>query len=473
MLNYIEKLAKWGFIVLVISLCLIPFLSLSRYVQPQYDDYSVWLVFQKFNFFEAQKVWYTTWTGRYTEHLMMSLFHPIIYGQNDLISIVAIAAILIFPFSIFYAIKRIIPEHTSLIRILPIFSCLLLIYYWQLPSPAEAFYWIPSIFAYQFGIIYMCFFFGILWNSSGEYSKIEKIILIVLAIFIPGTCEIALLIFLSGLGCTILLKLINERKLDRFLMTLGVICLSFSLFSIMSPGNTVRTSVLQQIENTQPGNISFTIKAAIQIIKEQLLTLFIRSPFLLLSILFAWLFSNLNIEPWRKFRYIYIPIYIAIWTSVYFFLHLPFIYKAGIVHIPGRVLNITQFYFIAGWFGLIAILIRTYGNKQPSNTIFASLILVISSVYILVQLIMPNKIQSAIRDWLSGDAANYEAQLEERYEYLNANKGLDVVVKPIENLPFTIFIAEITPDSLTDRNLMVKEYFKLKSLRTDSSLIEQ
>ena len=86
---------------------------------------------------------------------------------------------------------------------------------------------------------------------------------------------------------------------------------------------------------------------------------------------------------------------------------------------------------------------------------------------------MPNKIQSAIRYWLSGDAANYEAQLEERYEYLKANKGLDVVVKPIENLPFTIFIAEITPDSLIDRNLVVKEYFKLKSIRTDSSLIEQ
>ena len=299
MLSRIEKLANGGLVALVLSLCLIPFLSLSRYVQPQYDDYSVWLVFQKFNFFEAQKVWYTTWTGRYTEHLMMSLFHPIIYGQNELISIVAIAAILIFPFSIFYALKRILPEHTSLSRVLPIFSCLLLIYYWQLPSPAEAFYWIPSIFAYQFGIIFMCFFFGILWNSSGEYSKREKIILIVLAFFIPGTCEIALLLFLSGLGCTILLKLVNERKLDRFLLMLGVIGISLSLFSVMSPGNTARTSVLHQIENAQPGNISFTIKAAIKIIKEQLLTLFIRSPFLLLSILFAWLLSNLNMVPWN------------------------------------------------------------------------------------------------------------------------------------------------------------------------------
>ena len=104
-------------------------------------------------------------------------------------------------------------------------------------------------------------------------------------------------------------------------------------------------------------------------------------------------------------------------------------------------------------------------NSQVFNLISYSII----SIYLVSQFLLPNKIQSATFDFVSGNAKQYKLQMENRFELFGRSKGKDVLVKPIENIPYTIFIAELTTDSSNSINRVSEIYFKLNSVRIDSS----
>jgi hypothetical protein len=463
------NLINWGFVCLVISLCILPFLRLCEFVQPQFDDYSVWMVMQKFGVLDAQVVWYQSWTGRYTAHFLMSILHPIVYGRPELIGIIAFIIQLAFPISLLYSIRRLISNKTQRLSLLSILSCVLLVYYWQIPSPAEAFFWIPSTFSYQLGIILLLVFFGILWNSDSFYTKNEIKTMAILAILIPGTCEIALIILATGIGVTALLQIIENRKPNRVVILLLIIASIFSLISILAPGNSIRSTMIKEIEGSRPGDIIFTIQCSIGFIKSNLLDLLVRSPFLPISILFT-LF--VKYQPYKrpiKISNLRLILIILTWIGVYFTLHLPFIFKAGIDYLPGRLQNVTQFYFISGWFIVLYILtVKTY-QTDNFNGEHLKMVIALCSMYLLFQMIMPNKIQSAITDWRTGKASNYKTQLYKRHKQMSKMKGMDVLVAPVENIPYTIFIADLTADSLNERNRLFSSFYDLKSVKVDSS----
>ena len=50
-------------------------------------------------------------------------------------------------------------------------------------------------------------------------------------------------------------------------------------------------------------------------------------------------------------------------------------------------------------------------------------------------------------------------------------KGKDALVSPIEKIPYTIFIADLTTDSLNERNILVSSFYELKSVKVDSSML--
>lgn len=467
----LERLSKYAYVGLLLGICILPFLVLSSFVQPQYDDFSVWAVLDSHNYFEAQSYWYNQWTGRYTAHALMGLFHPIVYNNLSMLGMVSVIMQAAFFLSLFYFIKNILPKKSSLLDVCLVFSTLLLVFIWQIPSPAEAFYWIPATFSYQLGLILIFWFFGLLWGNISKLSKKQLVVLGILAFLIPGTCEIDLLIFATLLFSTFVFQYLKEKSVPRNLIILLGIAAVFSLISILAPGNSARSGAIQSIPGAQPGNIGFTIVAAIKIVKGQLLPLFLKSPLLILSILFVWFISKLKWNTNSKKSFWHLAAYKLIWLGLYFFLHLPFIFKAGIEYMPGRVLNLTQFLFIAGWFGFLAILVNYYQVTREKNSYLSFYFFVVSTLFIVINLILPNKIQSAIRDYTSGNASNYKAIMERRYTLFESSKGEDVVVEPLENIPFTIFIADVTDNPAEDRNKLVSMYFNLKSVKSDSTLL--
>lgn len=467
----IGKAFQWGFLILALSLILIPFLGLSLYAQPQFDDFSIWYTTHAHSYFEAQASWYLNWSGRYTAFGLISIFDPIVYHNTHGFSVVAICIQLAFLSSLYYAVRSFFPSQTNKLSVFTLFVCIALAYYWQLPSPSEAFYWIPSTFSYQLGIILSLLFFSILWKNIHGISSKQMGLLVLLSAALPGTNEISLVIFMVLLGVTVVLNLIYTRKINRSLLVLLAIGIVFSIFSIKAPGNAVRALELKENTHAHIEDIGFAVNTSVSIIKEQVLNLFMRSPFLLISLLFAWLISTVDLKKSLKLKPIYIVGFAAIWVGLYFLIHIPYIYKSGIIHMPGRIANITQIVFILGFWGILALFIKHLNIDVRNAQVFGGVIYLILTVHLLFQFILPNKIQSATRDLFSGNARNYAQKMQARFDLLEKSEGKHVAVESIENIPNTIFIADITADSNAVRNKQVSLYFNLASVKMDSTLV--
>lgn len=466
------KILLGGSSVLILALCILPFFWLTPYIQPQYDDFGVWIVRSTHSFFEAQWIWYMKWSGRFSAFFLISFLHPIIYRSLDLLGIAAAIIQVLFPLAIFLSLKNLLPRSVLLTLTLPVFAVVLMSYYWKIPSPAEAFFWIPSTFSYQLGLILIIFLFGFLWSPNSLHNKNVKILLILLCFFIPGTSEISILLVNALLGVTLLYQYIEKKEVNRFLIGIFALSLIMSVISAGAPGNAARAEVLKNLQGTQAGDVMFSLKGSFVIIKTQLLELFLKSPLIPVTLLFILLIS-FHIHHFRsEVKGRYIPLYFLLWIGIYVLLHFPFIYKAGIVFMPGRVLNVTQFFFISGWFGLVTLILRYYKNTISISPILLKLTVLLFVPYIFIQLLMPNKILSALQDGLSGRGKEYSQQMDERYAILENSKGADVRVEPLRVLPHTIHLTDINTDTSNECNTLVAKYFGLNSIKIDSSLSE-
>ena len=64
----------------------------------------------------------------------------------------------------------------------------------------------------------------------------------------------------------------------------------------------------------------------------------------------------------------------------------------------------------------------------------------------------------------SGEAAQYSAQAQERYERLRTAQGEDVVLEPFGVKPYLLYFDDITADADDWKNHDLAEYFGLKSV---------
>jgi hypothetical protein len=144
---------------------------------------------------------------------------------------------------------------------------------------------------------------------------------------------------------------------------------------------------------------------------------------------------------------------------------------------PERLLNVTSLFFIICWFAFITMLwfAFSFKNEQEkvsenySNT-FSGATLVMLGLFCFSQLLIPNKIQNAWRDLLSGDAKRYSEQVHSRIRLMKESKGKHLHIAPINSMPHSICASDIKSDSLHWSNQAVAEYFELGSIQIDSTL---
>jgi len=283
-----------------------------------------------------------------------------------------------------------------------------------------------------------------------------------------------MLILLSGLGSLILWRLINREKLNNFVYIIAAVAFCFAIGSVMSPGNSARTEVMNGLSIGHPGEIGFTTKAGIQIVKQQLVQFAMKTPLLLFSVLFIIGISTSGWVPQQRPKAMTILMFSFVFFVCYYALHLPFPYKSGVLLMPGRVLNVTNLFFLAGWFTLLTLgWFYFAGIKQlsisPVLPAAASLFIL---AYCLFQLLLPNKIQNAWRDLLTGTASRYDSEIHARYSVLSSHrkKQDEVSLPPLENLPHTIFLTDLDTSASDWRNVSVALYFEVDSIRIDSTL---
>jgi hypothetical protein len=449
------------------------FLVISTHIQPQFDDFDLGNKAKYRNLIDFVYYWYNNWSGRYTAITLLYLLSPTSYQMTAGYGTIAIILQIIFLITLYYFTKTFFSKNKNILDTFTIYSCILLPYYWQLPSPAEAFYWAPSALSYQLGVILLMLFFAYYRNKKNELNVYNKGVLVLLSTLIPGTSEISIVIFTIFLSSYIVFNFIN-RKYEIFLLFVLAIGILFSILSMLAPGNSVRTIEMSAI-SAKSNDLSFATKYSIIFLKTSLLNLFMRSPFILLLLLFSWILikSQSKIETSKKIGLISLAFYLLFWGIILFAIHFPFLYKSGIEHMPGRILNISHLTLVIGFMGFTYLIINlTKKSELENNHSFTSIILILVFVQLLFQFLLPNKILRATDDLLSGNSKNYSETLIRRFETLRKSQNQHVTLIPITNIPSTVFIADVTSDTSATRNKQVELFFNLASIRMDSSKVK-
>jgi hypothetical protein len=458
----IELIFSIGVIILLIA----PFLYLSKYCHPMYDDYSLY-VFQKGKgFFENQLFWYLNWSGRYTAFSLASLIHPLQYGKIGSYGYYAIATILLITFSSFYVVNSFFKNLNKQSKIW-IFTSFLFLLTYCLPSTFEFYYWFPSTVSYSLGLILIMWSTFLLISKDLKQSKLSLVLLILLICFIPGTSELITLLFFSNYIIILFFNYLNTQKVARYHFIIIGVLLVFLSVSFFAPGNSIRamSSIDSGMVKTKlVDTFLYSIIYGIGKIKFWILS----SPFILFLVFSACLKGHLDrritnlINNWLKFS-----LWSAAHICVFFILIIMVVMNSGII-VPERVLNVLYLYFIL--FSMITFLLFIELSNLPRLHFVFEYKTLLTIFLLFYTIISPNRISRAILDIRSGTAKQYNQEVLALYSYCEQNQGKELVIPTFKNRPNTIFSNDLNIDANHWENRHFSSYFKLRSIRVDESI---
>jgi hypothetical protein len=454
--------------VCLLFCCLLPFLLLSLYSQIQADDFIIANELAQNGFITTQSKWYFEWSGRYSAFAIVCFLLKYVYPVFGNLSFISISIQLIFLGSAWYFLSSLFRTASGVTRLF-IFGLLLLSYYWRIPSPVEAFYWISSSYSYQLGVSLNLLFFGLLIRK--EYTKrvFQQCLLVILVVLIPGTCEINILVLGWGLLSILVWELWNYKRLDQKLAIIAITGLCCSIFSICAPGNQVRSTIMQGQSIGNPGDSLFAFQAAFITAKQQVIELFIKTPLLLFSFAFVWGLSNSGIRPIQPLSGKLLLMVGIFFCFTYLTFYLPFPYLTGDGILPGRVINITTVFFLVGWY-LMLYLSRGYFSRLKTpvipNQVFRTMAVILIILFAF-QLRYPNRIKTAWSDLLTGNASGYKNQITTRLKLIVNHQHQQISFPPLKNIPLTLFFSDLDSNASDWKNVAYAKYYDLDSVRID------
>jgi len=422
----------------IILFSVAPFLILTIWTRPAYDDWVMTQAALTAGFFGAQKVSYFGWTGRYTATALLSA-NPLVWDSFSGYRLIGLVLI-VFTFVALYAfITAIFKRHFSRLERVLGAAFLLALFTNQTPDVTEAYYWMTGAVTYQGGCIFGLSFLSALiaaCRSSGTRRLLASVIAGVLLILTIGSNETVMFVMWAVMLPVAIFKFI-ERHEDRWLVAgfvlLTAIC---SAVVILAPGNAVRSSwmtgshrffyslkmsLLQEIRFivTWIGNVSFIlatiflvpIAAAIRN-KIPVLIPISRAPILLS----AWLLLL-----------IFIGMFPAYWVTGNMGQH--------------RTVNTVYFFFLIAWFLNVVAWVGYFGARGALNFKLPRYVWAFGLPVVLSGLLFLNNTRTAFVDLLSLRAYHYAQAVDQKRQLFRTcmmAQLSDCSTQPIANPPETI-----------------------------------
>jgi len=187
--------------IVLLSLTILPFVILSYYSIPAYDDFDYALTTIENGYFQAQKIWYFTWSGRYFSQAVLTTINPLIYYSFAGYKALNVILILLFIFACIYFFKSIFQNEVSAIFALILSLSFTSLYLYKVPNVAFVFYWLSSVIVYTLSNILTLILFALLARKLLWNCKMSQLFFItstsVLTIAIVGSNEISMLVLIE------------------------------------------------------------------------------------------------------------------------------------------------------------------------------------------------------------------------------------------------------------------------------------
>jgi hypothetical protein len=442
-----------GFLPLLLVFTLLPLFILSFYNHPCSDDYGVTITAIRNGFAGAMKYYYLQWSGRYFASILISI-NPLVFKAGWAYKLNAVAGLSLLLIATWWLSGKVFPTLNKAGK-LGITSAFIFALLMRMPDIASAIFWQTGSYTCFTGDIIALFLFGCIVSYSGSLHKKRYLLLSgILAILAIGCYELHL-VYIDLIILLFAFFNILKRRDIFFYLTLIIICIIFSVFSILAPGNRVRA-----LDYPNAHKLLFSIKES-TIYGITILTHWL--PFMLLTGLLLFDFFSYNLQ-WKSTNTITTinPWIILTGCIIIPFIGLSVCYWAEGEAPPLRAVNISFFYFVTGMLYFSYSLIERIKNRYPEVVLPVYIKLPVYIIIVFLLLFRTNNINLAYNDLYTGTAAAYNRERNERHEYLSNFKGDSCMIDSINIIPHTLLFSELLRDNKSWVNTSFWEYYNKK-----------
>ncbi|RDV15539.1 hypothetical protein DXT99_08605 [Pontibacter diazotrophicus] len=433
-------------LVLVGFYTLLPFLILTAYVHPSYDDYQIALRDGVGGFWETQADIYFNWSGRYFA-TAISRINPLIYWPLSVYNLYAAALLVLLTGAFYFLIRAVCKKYFSELEIAAICSVILAVYFVQMPDIAQGIYWFSGYMTYQFANILTLLLLLCLYQFFHVTGRLFKMIYIllsaVLATAVIGSNEMSLV------GVMVLLTFIlftswNKSFTNRpYLFFLFVICVAASLTAVLAPGNYARMPT-----QNNPANLVLSVTGALGLTAIAFYKW--GAVVVAASLLYALLWGIPIASKAKNSIFFEVNFSVAIISYVASVTLMYFVFAWATGDRAGtRVEIVIYFFFVLGWFYNLQLLLNRYFKEKPVTETTLSKLLPAPLLFLLLLSLtnINSNITTAYLDLISGNAQVFDEELNRRYSYIYHSSCSSCSVPALSVLPKSLYILHMLPKS--------------------------
>jgi hypothetical protein len=476
-------------IIVGVVLVALPFVALSCYNHPSLDDILDAVTVRRLGFWAAQRHFYFTHTGRYATTVLLALINPLVYVRLETNWWpVAVGFIVGTLFVLRFLLSAVGFRTGNAWRGAGVLLGLWLAY---APGQAEGLYWFTGAYTYVVSawllLLWACTLarYAAARQKQGQHTWGWAIALVILTVAVAGTTEPVafpfLLALLVGAGLS------WWWDFGRLLIGLAVLATVGCAVSFAAPGNFVRMGAM--------GESFGVVKSLFYAggVTGYLLMTWVGNPVLLA--ISGLVLPGLARMAQRREELVVallarVPagILATALSSLLAAASCPAYHASG-TGLPPRVRTTLYLLFVVGWFGVLLTwccrqvckeqpspvwVVLTRGNLMPLWMALLGLFF-LSDYNVQTRATMlgqgSNNVVRAYRQWLSGDAARYDAEVRARYRTLAMGRPV-VNIKPLQNRPELLYCFDIAGMTNTVFLRDYAYYFGVQQVRTTAQAPE-
>lgn len=438
--------------VVILSISIIPLLILTFYAHPATDDFGFAYSLNNDSIWKIAWSIFLTMDNRLVGNFLTLLFcqtnHLFMFRLQFFVFILTFFASVFF---LFHTINKFLLK-CNFENLFLLFAFFVFLFVGYNPGIAECFFWYPGIVIWIGSIVLFNIFLSlIIYEFKSNSENIFRFIGITLLAFVMTSENEIVFVFMGIFGIILLYDLFKLKSQNKTkVIILLVLLVLGALIVIFGHGNYHR---LNFISTQQPVNYFKVIKSDMLLYRK---IFFLTDIIFFNIILIPFYFkitenSKKHIEPTKL---------MLVSVGILFILLIPsFIAK---LLYSFRIQNVVYYYslcLIFINFINLSIWLREK-NKLKIKKIEFLTALFVGFFFMSYFMQKESTIRTVYTDLFTGKASGFDKEMSSRYTIIKNSKDKDVLVPALKNKPKSIYVDDISKDSLDWRNQVYSDYFQ-------------
>lgn len=463
--------------VCLLILGLLPFITLSRYVMPNLEDYAESII---------PDVWwhvkflYLTFDGRYFTSLLFAAANPLKYGSYAGYQLIPVVLICLL-FAAIFALIRSFVTNLGKSSVFGLSVVAMLTFIDLNPNIPYSFYYMISSYIYMLPCIMFMLFLAVckvlLTSSSSYVTVIHTVAAILLIVAISGSNELLLPPTLVVIGLLFFLN--RSYQLGKggqiAAITISFLCALFVVFT--SPG--VHDSMAFESGDITSLHYNWNVIAiSLRISGYHILNWLTMNPILyvgtLTYVLVILYDGRMYGESWlRSVGYKHLFLFAVMGVFGIMLVAVPYCWAHGnkSTHTYSQIFVVSEMFFLLLWFIVTHLLtLKLYGHLRMAAPQAMKALMV--AIVLMASLILVNpsgNVHAAYSDLFSGEAAGYFAEVSYHvHQSRNSAKFADstgtLQLCELKHRPTTIFSGIYFNHNDDGFHLQYRRYFSIERL---------